>query len=101
MFRVTKAEGPSCTTIAVDGDLSGEFIGLVETCCDQELSGGKPVNLLLRDLTAIDREGRTLLRRLVCKGVCLLASGVYTSYIVQELMPSRQAGSPSGGASER
>lgn len=85
MIRVSKAEERSRTIITVDGQLSGDQIEVVETCCDQEISAGKPVHLLLRDLTTIDRAGRALLGRLASKGVHLLASGVYTSYIVQAL----------------
>jgi hypothetical protein len=37
----------------------------------------------LRDVTNVDEAGKVLLRRLLAKGVSLVASGVYTSYLVQ------------------
>lgn len=89
MFRVSRAEERSRTIITVDGQLSGDYIGVVETCCDQEIATGKPVHLFLRDLTAVDKAGRALLGRLAAKGVRLLASGVYTSYIVQTVTPTK------------
>ena len=89
MFRVSKAQDPSRTIITVDGQLAGECIDVVEICCDQEISTGKPVHLLLRDLTTIDQAGRALLSRLAARGVRLLASGVYTSYIVHTLSPTK------------
>lgn len=92
MFRVSRAEEPSRTIITVDGQLSGDYIEVVETYCDQEISTGKPVHLYLRDLTTVDQAGRALLRRLAAKGVRLLASGVYTSYIVQSLTPTTGEG---------
>jgi len=85
MIRVTKNEEQSRSIVTVDGDLSGEHIAVVETCCNQARSGGKPVWLFLRDCTTVDQVGRMLLGRLAAKGVRLLASGVYTSYLVQAL----------------
>jgi hypothetical protein len=85
MIRVTKTEQPSRSIITVDGDLSGDHIAVVETCCTQAVSNGKPVQLFLRDVTTVDQAGRTMLSRLAGQGISLLGSGVYTSYLVQEL----------------
>ena len=85
MFRVSKAEERSRTIVTIDGQLSGDSIEIIETCCDQAISTGKPVELFLRDVSTIDQAGRALLRRLAASGVHLLASGVYTSYIVHAL----------------
>ncbi len=85
MIRVTKTEERSRSIITVDGDLSGDHIAVVETCCTQAVSNGKPVQLFLRDVTTVDQAGRTLLSRRAGQGVSLLGSGVYTSYLVQEL----------------
>lgn len=93
MVRVNKAEEQSRTIITVDGQLSRDYVGVVETCCEQEMATGKPVHLLLRDLTTIDQAGRALLSRLAAKGVHLLAIGVYTSYIVQALTPTKDTNS--------
>jgi hypothetical protein len=88
MFRVNKAEERSRTIITIDGQLSGDSIEVVETWCDQAISAGKPVQLFLRDIMTMDQAGRALLCRLAAKGVRLLASGVYTSYLVQKLNPA-------------
>ncbi len=85
MIRVMKTEECSRTTITIDGQLSGDSIGLVETCCRQAATNGRPVQLFLRDVTSVDRAGQTLLSRLAAKGIQLSASGVYTSYLVQSL----------------
>ncbi len=85
MIRVTKTEERSQTTITIDGQLSADAIGLVETCCSQAGNNGIPVQLFLRDVTTVDQAGRMLLRRLSAQGVRLAASGVYTSYLVQTL----------------
>jgi hypothetical protein len=41
--------------------------------------------LFLRDVTAIDDRGRSLLRHLARNGVRVSGRGVYTSYVVEEL----------------
>ena len=85
MIRVTKAEELSRTVVTIDGQLSGDTIAIVETCCDQAKSNGRPVELFLRDVTIVDPAGRTLLSRLASQGVHLVGTGVYTSYLVQSL----------------
>jgi hypothetical protein len=85
MVRIMTADELTSTTITVDGTLSGEGIEPVQTCCIHELSKGKPVRLHLRDVSAIDERGRTMLRHLAAEGVDLTANGIYSSYIVDEI----------------
>jgi hypothetical protein len=95
MIRVTKTEEPSKTVVTIDGQLSGESVGLVETCCNEAESDGKPVHLFLRDVTAIDDSGRLLLRHLAGNGVRVSGRGVYTAYVIEELTtPSSRKISP-------
>jgi hypothetical protein len=95
MIRITAREEASQTTITIDGELSGEHIAAVETCCREAESNGKTVQVFLRDVTSVDQRGQMLLRRLAKAGVGLVANGVYTSYLVQALA-SRDAESPAG-----
>ncbi len=81
MFRVSVEEERSRTIVTVDGQLTGDSLEVVETCCHQATSTGKPVHLFLRDVATVDQAGRALLCRLAAIGVHLLANGVYTSYI--------------------
>jgi hypothetical protein len=85
MIRVWRTEEPLRTTVTIDGQLSAESVAVVEACCNQAESGGKPVRLFLHDVTSVDEAGRMLLSRLSGKGVRLAASGVYTSYLVKTL----------------
>lgn len=87
MIRITKTEEPARTVVTIDGELSSASVAVVENLCKEAESKGKPVQLFLRDVTALDHAGKTLLRRLAAKGVCLVARGVYTSYLVQSLSP--------------
>lgn len=85
MIRVTKTEEHSLTMITIDGQLLGDSIATVETCCNEATSNGRPVHLFLREITAVDQAGQILLSRLAAKGILLAARGVYTSYLVQSL----------------
>src|SRR5579883_1259326 len=85
MIRVTRADESSGTVVTIDGQLSSDTIAIVETCCNQAKSNGKPVQLFLRHVTIVDHAGRTLLSRLAAEGVRLIGTGVYTSYLVQSL----------------
>ena len=85
MIRVTRADELSRTVVTIDGQLSGDTIAIVETCCNQAKSNGRPVELFLRDVSIVDQAGRTLLSRLASQGVRLVGSGVYTSYLVQSV----------------
>jgi ABC-type transporter Mla MlaB component len=93
MFRVSKAEEKSRTVLTVDGQLSGDSVAVVETCCEQAMTSGKPVDLFLRDVSMVDPAGYALLGRLAARGVRLRARGVYTSYLVGMLnQGSREPG---------
>ena len=88
MIRVTKSEEGERTIITLQGQLSRDYIEVVEICCNQAVSKGKPTDVFLHDVLTIDESGRALLARLAAKGIRLLASGTYTSYIVRALMTS-------------
>jgi ABC-type transporter Mla MlaB component len=102
MIRVTKTEEQLQSIITIDGDLSGEHVAVVETCCSQAGSDGKRVQLHLRDVTTVDQAGRTLLSRLAERGIRLTGSGVYTSYLVQAVTSAKEHnGSPSPSPKRR
>ena len=84
MFRVSTVDERSHMLITIDGQLAGEYVEFLEHCCDQASAGGKPVHLLVRDVSLIDQSGRQLLRRLLERGVHLRANGVYNNYLVRE-----------------
>ena len=98
MIRVTKTEEQSRTVVTIDGELSGDSITVVETCCSEAEARRKPVYLFLRDVTTVDQAGTALLRRLAATGIRMLASGLYTSYLVQTLSAGDTAAQePSAG----
>jgi ABC-type transporter Mla MlaB component len=82
VIRIMTATEPKRITITVDGELSGEYVGAVETFATQAIAQRRPTQLFLRDVSAVDESGRALLARLATKGVRLRAAGVYCSHIV-------------------
>lgn len=90
MFRLSKTDEDGSTVFTVDGQLAAECIDFVERSCNSAATKGKQVHLHLRDVSAIDEAGRSLLGRLFRKGVEIRASGLYTSYIVQALNAANQ-----------
>lgn len=85
MIRVTKTEELSLTLVTIDGQLRGDSIAIVETCCKDAKASGKPVQLFLRDINVVDQAGELLLSRLAGEGIRLSARGVYTSHLVQSV----------------
>ncbi len=83
VFRLEKKLSAEGTCLTIDGDISTECINVIETSCDEAMGSGKPVDLVLRDVTTVDEAGRALLRRLAETGVRLFGNGVYTSYLIQ------------------
>ena len=79
MIRVTQSRERGRTTFIIDGQLSGDYIQVVDICCNLALLKGRPIAVFLRNVLTIDESGRALLARLASKGVRLLATGVYTS----------------------
>ena len=86
MLRIMTEDEPARTIITVDGTLSGDGIEPVQACCIQALSNGKPVRLHLRDVSAIDERARAMLSLLAEEGVDVTAKGIYSSYIVDEIL---------------
>lgn len=82
---ITTVEKPAQTIVTIDGELLSDSVISVEACCNEALSKGKPVQLLLHDVSIIDQGGRALLCRMAARGVELKATGVYTSYVVDAL----------------
>lgn len=86
MIRIFTTNEPRAIQITVDGQLTADYLAAVETSIDEAVGQKRPVHLFLRNVSNIDEEGRTLLCRAAAKGVALSASGVYSSYVVAEIL---------------
>ncbi len=85
MIRIFTANEPDAITLTVDGQLVGEYVEAIKTSTQEAMGEKKLVRLVLRDVSHIDERGRTLLAQLAAKGVQLSASGLYSSYVVEEI----------------
>jgi hypothetical protein len=90
VIRIMTSDESALTTITVDGRLSDDCIETLEMCCNRAACKGKPVRLLLRDVSAIGHDGLALLRHLASKDVDVKASGIYNSYLVELIQEKRQ-----------
>jgi len=84
VIRIQTEVGKGRTRLLISGEISSGCVELIEACCDQAIRDGKAVDLVL-DVTTIDERGRALLRRLAAKRVCVVAKGVYHSYLVDTI----------------
>jgi hypothetical protein len=94
MIRILTTDKPAAITITVDGRLVGDYVATVEDFIGRAIAQQKPVHLFLRDVSQIDEDGRKLLSRLAINGVRLSASGVYSSYVVEEIQGCAPPKSP-------
>ena len=85
MIRIQTNSDSQSVRIVIDGQLAGEDIVQMEASLRNALEPHKSASLFLRDVSHIDDAGRKLLSRLARDGVKLTASGVYSSYVVDEI----------------
>jgi hypothetical protein len=85
VFRLDKELGERRTRLTFDGEISMECIESLDRCCEEALRDGKPVDLILRDITGVDEIGQALLRRLAASGICLFGNGLYVSYLLDNI----------------
>jgi len=94
MIRITTADQPARTVITVDGQVLSDYVNAVESYCNQALAKGKPVQLLLRNVSTIDESGRAMLSRFALRGIELKATGIYTSYVVETIRTAKEVTPP-------
>ena len=85
MIRIQTSSDSQNVKIVIDGQLAGEDLLQMEASLRHALEPHKSASLFLRDVSHIDDSGRKLLSRLARNGVELTASGVYSSYVVDEI----------------
>ena len=86
MIRIITTDEADGIRMIIDGQLAGHSVDAVESCSREAMAQGRPLHLFLREVSNIDEGGRMLLCRLAAKGVALSASGVYSSYIVEQTL---------------
>jgi len=85
MIRIQADNYPGGITIAIDGQLIGEYVAEVEGSIRKSREQYKEVHLFLRNVSNIDEKGHALLSRLAAQGVELSATGLYSSHVVSQV----------------
>jgi ABC-type transporter Mla MlaB component len=85
MIRIQAAYNRGSITIAIDGQLTAEYVAEVEASIRESMEQYKDVHLFLRNVSHIDETGHALLSRLAAQGVELSATGLYSSHVVTQL----------------
>jgi len=95
MIWIQAATNPGGVTIAIDGQLIGEYIAEVEASIRKSMEQYKDVHLFLRNVSHIDEKGHALLSRLAALGVELSAVGLYSSHVITQVQVALGSAKPS------
>jgi hypothetical protein len=85
MIRIQAAYNPDGITIAIDGQLTAEYVAEVESSIRESIEQSNNVHLFLRNVSYIDEIGDALLYRLASQGVELSAAGLYSSHVITQV----------------
>ena len=85
MIRIQPAKNPGGITIAIDGQLIGDYIAEIEASILKSTEQYEVVEFFLRNVSYIDEKGHALLSRLATLGVELSAAGLYSSHVVTQV----------------
>jgi hypothetical protein len=87
MFRITIVEGPTEEKWLLQGHLTGDFAS--ELSANWQSSQTRDPDRIrivdLCDVTVIDKNGRDVLVEMIRQGARCVATGVYTSHLLEEL----------------
>ena len=87
MFRITVEEGPTQDKWILQGQLTGEFASELSANwqSSQARDPGRARVVDLSDVTVIDKNGQEVLLTMIRQGARCVATGVYTSHLLEEL----------------
>jgi hypothetical protein len=87
MLKITIIETATDRRWIVQGRLVGPWVGELRTTWKRahKSQDKRPCIIDLNDVTLIDKSGERLLRAISKKGAQLIASGVYTKHVLQQL----------------
>lgn len=87
MFRITVEEGPTEEKWILQGQLTGDFASeLRATWQSSQTRACDRVRVVdLSDVTVIDKNGQEVLLAMIREGARCVATGVYTSHLLEEL----------------
>jgi hypothetical protein len=84
VFRLRQSENPHGILITIEGELKGEGVGILESTCLEALSKNAIVTVLIKNVTEIDAEGCSFLKRMAMTKAQMRAIGIYSRYIIRK-----------------
>jgi len=94
MVKIQIRELKDRIVLEVEGRLTGAFVGEVQSAWSTALAKrpGRKVQVDLKSVTCVDREGRALLRSMHGQGVEFLRAGLATQDILDEILQKHGCG---------
>ena len=87
MIRVSQIREGSKQRLLVAGTLSGDWVDILENCWLEapHAPNREPIRVDLSGITYVDDKGRELLTRMIQDGAELLATGVMTTAVIEQI----------------
>jgi hypothetical protein len=89
MLRITIHEDAKVCRLEFAGRLEGPWVSEAEKVWRASLCAGQPIEVDLRQLTAVDGAGRELLATIHLAGAHLIVEGVWMTALIEDLTGSR------------
>ena len=88
MIRISEIRKGSGRRLLVEGTIAGDWVEVLEKSWReaQASRNGKPMRIDLSGVTWIDDKGRELLKRILQDGAELLATGIMTRSVIEEVI---------------
>ena len=88
MIRISEIRKGSKRRLLVEGTLAGDWVEVLEKSWleAQTSHNGEPMRIDLSGVTWIDDKGRELLKRILQNGAELLATGIMTRSVIEEVI---------------
>ncbi len=85
MLRITTRDDGAYAVLELEGRLAGPWVDELKRCWQLSTRGGKPVRLMLKEVSFIDTEGKRTLVEMHRQGVELAAEGCMIKAMVDEI----------------
>jgi ABC-type transporter Mla MlaB component len=85
MLKITThAVGPQAI-LEIEGSLTGPWVAELKECWQRAVVGSERVTVVLKQVSYVDRAGRTILAEMYRQGVELTAEGCMITAIIEEI----------------
>ena len=85
MLKITAIDRDDRTVFELEGKLGGPWVEEMRKCWRQAVAAGRPIGVVLKQVTFIDSAGKTLLREMCQSGADIAGAGCMVSMTVEEI----------------